>query len=223
VTKDTTHSFSTPLAQVRGGDFRDILGDIPDGAESLVLTDPPYSRASIPLYGDLARLAARVLVPGGSLIAYAGNYALPQIGALMNKHLRYWHTLCLKHSGGSARLPGKYVFVGWKPLLWYVKGERANNKLMADVIQSSPPDKTLHEWEQGEVEAAYLIERLSRPGDLILDLMCGSGTTLVTALKLGRRALGVEIDEERAKVATARLAGIPAETGEESSGRVWAG
>ena len=38
------------------------------------------------------------------------------------------------------------------------------------------------------------IERLTRPGDLVLDPMMGSGTTLVEALLAGRRAVGLDID-----------------------------
>jgi len=38
------------------------------------------------------------------------------------------------------------------------------------------------------------IERLTQPGDLVLDPMVGSGTTLVECLLLGRRGIGVDID-----------------------------
>lgn len=40
--------------------------------------------------------------------------------------------------------------------------------------------------------AADLIERYSRPGDLVADVFCGSGTVLLEALRLGRRAFGVD-------------------------------
>src|SRR5688500_5609548 len=63
---------------------------------------------------------------------------------------------------------------------------------------------------EGEPEAAYCVERMCPDGGLVVDPMCGSGTTLAAALRLGRRALGCEIDRERAKVASARLLGIPA-------------
>jgi DNA modification methylase len=39
---------------------------------------------------------------------------------------------------------------------------------------------------------AKLIELLSTPGDTILDPFCGSGTTLVEAMRQGRRAVGVD-------------------------------
>lgn len=40
--------------------------------------------------------------------------------------------------------------------------------------------------------AADLIERYSQPGDLVGDVFCGSGTVPLEALRLGRRAFGVD-------------------------------
>jgi site-specific DNA-methyltransferase (adenine-specific) len=190
---------------VRVGDFRVALADVPDNSVSLVFTDPPYDAESVPLYGDLARHAARILKDGGSCIVYAPSHALITVGNLMAEHLRYWWPLAIKHTGRNARMPGLWVFAEWKPLLWFVKGGRWNNEFVADLLPSEMPDKALHDWQQSEVEAGYVIERLTLPGELVVDPLCGSGTTLAAALKLGRRALGIEIDKERAKVATARL------------------
>lgn len=57
-----------------------------------------------------------------------------------------------------------------------------------------------------------LLERLvaahSRPGELVLDPFCGSGTTLVAARRLGRHALGIDIGAEAVRVAQERLAAL---------------
>ena len=52
----------------------------------------------------------------------------------------------------------------------------------------------------------WLIEHSTRPGDLILDPFCGSGTTGVACVQTGRRFLGIEIDEGYADIARARIA-----------------
>jgi len=45
----------------------------------------------------------------------------------------------------------------------------------------------------------------SNPGDLILDPMCGSGTTCVAAKQLNRRYIGIDISKEYCNIAKERL------------------
>jgi DNA modification methylase len=53
--------------------------------------------------------------------------------------------------------------------------------------------------------ARRAIEAYSEPGDLVLDPMCGIGTTLVEAIHTGRRAIGVELEPRWAKLARANI------------------
>jgi len=50
-----------------------------------------------------------------------------------------------------------------------------------------------------------IIEFFSKPGDLIIDPMCGSGTTLVEAKLLHRNAIGFDINPETVKIAKKNL------------------
>lgn len=51
-----------------------------------------------------------------------------------------------------------------------------------------------------------LVEQFTDPDDLVLDPFCGSGTTGVACLRLGRRFVGVERDPKYARLARERLA-----------------
>lgn len=50
-----------------------------------------------------------------------------------------------------------------------------------------------------------LIQRFTEIGDLVLDQMCGSGTTLVECKLLGRNAIGVDINRDAVMVTLDRL------------------
>lgn len=63
-------------------------------------------------------------------------------------------------------------------------------------------------WHRTQKPMALMLELVadfSDEGDLIVDRFCGSGTTLLAARNLGRRAIGCEIDPERAQNAALRL------------------
>jgi site-specific DNA-methyltransferase (adenine-specific) len=57
------------------------------------------------------------------------------------------------------------------------------------------PENTDHPTQKPEKLLAKIILASSNPGDLVFDPFLGSGTTAVTAKKLGRNFSGVEIDE----------------------------
>jgi modification methylase len=54
--------------------------------------------------------------------------------------------------------------------------------------------------------AARAIATYTQPGDLVLDPLCGIGTTLVEAVHLGRDAIGVEYEQTWADVASGNVA-----------------
>jgi adenine-specific DNA-methyltransferase len=66
-----------------------------------------------------------------------------------------------------------------------------------------------HPCEKPRGLLAHMIETTTRPGDTILDCFTGSGAVLDIARQLGRRAVGIEMDEHWCKQAAKRLAQQP--------------
>src|SRR4029078_8031870 len=82
--------------------------------------------------------------------------------------------------------------------------ERFLLQTFAELEAQRPPDgeEAVHFTESF---AATVIEEFSDRGALVLDPFAGSGTTLVVAERLGRRALGLELLEDRVAQIRARL------------------
>ncbi|MEW1655579.1 DNA methyltransferase [Streptomyces sp. NPDC093707] len=64
------------------------------------------------------------------------------------------------------------------------------------------PGSSAHPAKMLPAVAAHAIRTHTQPGDLVLDPMCGIGTTLVEALHLGRNALGIEYEPKWAALAS---------------------
>ena len=57
---------------------------------------------------------------------------------------------------------------------------------------------------------SYLAVLGSRSGDTVMDPFLGSGTTAIACELLGRRWVGIELEEEYAKIASARISNFSA-------------
>lgn len=84
------------------------------------------------------------------------------------------------------------------------------------------PDSSDHPAKMLPAIAARAIATYSRPGDVVLDPMCGIGTTLVEAIHQGRDTIGVEFEEPWANLARANLE-LAAEHGAPGHGEVVVG
>src|SRR5690606_37616780 len=67
------------------------------------------------------------------------------------------------------------------------------------------PESTQHPARMLPAIARHAIDAYTEPGELVLDPMCGIGTTLVEAAHLGRDATGVEIEQRWCDLAQANI------------------
>lgn len=175
----------------------------------LVLADPPYPKEYKGLYNDLIEFSSSTLWLGGSLLTIAPHYLLPYIFSIKNERMRYRWIICMYQDQGSHPRMLMGLEVCWKPILWYTRGAfRTGRGYVRDLFVNMPPplpSKKLHKWQQSESWAEWLINKFTDRGEIIFDPMAGSGTSLVVARRLGRRAIGFEMEQEAAMVAVKRL------------------
>jgi hypothetical protein len=189
-----------------------LNGLVRDGSADLFLTDPPWEKESIPLYGKLAKLAQRKLKPGGLCAVLCGQLFFDQVFAEMMKHLDYyWIAAIAGHAGArSTRTFNRRMLNVVRLVVIFAKRPlkqmaRSALPFMADLIPGER-DKQYHAWGQGLKQFQYLVEHLSKPGELCVDPFVGGGTVPVACIATGRRYIGTELDPGVAAAARARVA-----------------
>lgn len=197
------------------GDCREILPHLPK--VDLVLTDPPYG---VPIMTDFS-------FAGGASRATSGR----QFSEVIGNDQEFDPTQCIA-SGANAILWGANHFAHNLPhngrwLVWDKRCQQQPTRNQADCEMAwcseyGAARVCYHVWDGMIKDSERGIPR-SHPtqkpiqvmtwclsffpdAGTILDPFMGSGTTLVAAKQLGRKAIGIEIDERYCEVAVQRLA-----------------
>jgi hypothetical protein len=118
--------------------------------------------------------------------------------------------LCWFDPGGIGS--SRWGFCTWQPILVYGvdpylaagKGRRPDG---FELMQRGDPDRDLgHPCPKPVGMMRWLVQRVSpERTDVVLDPFMGSGTTLRAAKDLGRRAIGIEIEERYCEIAAKRM------------------
>jgi ParB-like chromosome segregation protein Spo0J len=193
-------TIAEPLVQKE--DFRDWI-PTQRGVKAIIV-DPPYIKDAIPLYKDLAEASSKAVKAGAVLAVMCGQSYVPQILSDMSEHVPYlWMFAYLTPGGQAVQLWKRKVNTFWKPVLIF----GSLPKWAGDVVTSdvNDNDKQWHKWGQSVSGMRNLIERLTSPGDLIVDPMSGAGTTGVAAIGSHRKFKGCDIDQKAVNTANDRI------------------
>jgi len=174
-------------------DFREL--DIPDESVNLIFTDPPYPKEFLPLWSELSTFAARVLKPGHLLVAYSGQFWLPECIEALSEELEYVWCGALVTNGPHNAIQRKHIWSRSKPLLFFSNGKYEPGEWFEDTVFSEGRQKDEHDWQQSIGPAKDIISKLLKPGDLVLDPFAGAGTTLAAAKECNCSAIGCDTDE----------------------------
>lgn len=186
-------------------DCRDVLPHLPP--VDLVLTDPPYGvgmkygdaytdegqeyRAWIlPVFDQLRNVSQRVMLTPG----IANIWLYPPAD---------W-VLCWAKPG-SPRRSALGGFNEWEPIFMYGKRRIYNDLKWLAAWNNTSEHTGDHPCPKPLNLMRWLVEQGSDENETILDPFMGSGTTLRAAMDLGRKAIGIEIEERYCEIAVKRL------------------
>lgn len=95
----------------------------------------------------------------------------------------------------------------YEMMLFATKGQRGMHQTPVDILDHKKVgrDERTHGAEKPHSLLRELVTCLTMPGDYVLDPCCGSGSTLIAAASLRRRALGLEITPAYFETATANI------------------
>jgi DNA modification methylase len=201
------------------GDCTKALPMFHDDTVDFVLTDPPYVRNYRSKDGRAVRNdnnfawlkpafseIYRVLKPDTFCVCFYGwAHAEKFTAAFCGAGFRIAGHLSFPKAYVSGK---RYLAYQHESAYLLVKGRPAEPSwALADVIAwEDYPANELHPTEKPLSVLAPLVEAFSKPGEIVADPFCGSGSTLMAAKTLGRGYIGIEIDAEYNTIARRRLA-----------------
>jgi site-specific DNA-methyltransferase (adenine-specific) len=204
------------------GDCREIL---PSLKADVVVTDPPYGvdlgnhgavnetrsrflcKAGYQSYEDTDENLRSVVIPGviASLDICAGRGLVFCAGSKIGA---FPEPSCV----GGIYLPSgcgrtRWGFQNLVLCMFYGTAPDLQNGAQHTVMRSTGhAEPSLHPCPKPLPWMLWAVRLASREGETILDPFMGSGTTLRAAKDLGRKAIGVEIEERYCEIAAKRLA-----------------
>jgi DNA modification methylase len=197
------------------GDCREILPELPK--VDLVLTDPPYGinfTNHDPVGGGGHRRQRSYYIANDNstdcvdwLIKWWSG-ALIVFAPAEKPYQGDWNQWLIWDKGNQVGMGGEptmYWKKNWELILTHNLG-KLNGKREPAVLHFhvlSGIDFELHPNQKPIALIYYLISKTN--AQIILDPFMGSGTTLVAAKKLGRKAIGIEISEKYCEIAVKRL------------------
>ncbi len=218
-----TPYYQDDLVTIYHGDCRDVLPSLP--SVDLMVADPPYGlqaryggitgvRRTIEGDADTGLLLwcaeASAVVRDGWIVLFCGWNANERVQRVAENSGARVHTVIVWDKGvatsgrgdlrGGPGIREQHEFMvlasrGRPARPWHGGNVWAFQRDMGDLMHPNQKPVTL---------MAATIDRLTMPGATVLDPCIGSGSTLTAAKLIGRRSIGIEIEERYCEIAANR-------------------
>ena len=198
----------------------EFLQDLDPESVDLLVTDPPYSTD----VDDIRAFAAEWVPLALSRVKRTGR-AYICTGAYPHELQAYLDVLLAQDTYTLANVlvwtyqntigpkPRNDYKLNWQAI-FYLRGPEApplDCPIMTEQFAVQPinaPDGRLgnryHAWQKPDELAERLVRHSTRSGDLVVDPFAGTGAFLLAAARLGRTAIGCEINDDNLAIALKR-------------------
>lgn len=205
-------------------DCLDIMSKMDDGAVDFTLTDIPYDAVNRDSNGlrnldkgnadiitfNLDEFLKQVLrVTSNSICIFCGKEQFSQIYKFFADIGKGTVRPIVWEKTNPSPMNGQYIYLsGVEMGVWYKKqGAKTFNARCKNTVFHYPNGRSkLHPTEKNHALLEDLIKDNTNEGQTVFDPCCGSGSHCLVAKNLGRKYIGVELDEQYFDVARGRLA-----------------
>jgi len=203
---------------IHNADFYKFIDTIPDNYFDMLLTDPPYITDvdNIHTFSNWIYSVKKKIKDTGSMYVCIGSYQ-EEILAYLTKDITDFELvdiLVWTYNNATVRQPDNKYIKNYQFVLYYRgKNAPAINKpsncteQFASFTINAPDGRQAnryHPWQKPDDLADKFILNSSKEGDLIFDPFACTGTFLLRAAALGRKAIGCEIDKNNYNIAIER-------------------
>jgi len=169
----------------------------------------------------------RVLKPNGTIWVSGTYHVIYSIGfALQTLEYKILNDICWFKPNASPNLSGRCFTASQETLIWAARDKASRHTFNYSAMKAenggfqmrsmwsiltTPQREKIHGKHPTQKPLSLLrriVRASTQPGDLILDPFCGSGTTGVAALELGRRFIGVDLSHEYLALAERRMSQV---------------
>ena len=179
----------------------------------------------------------RLLKPNGTIWVSGTYHVIYSIGfALQTLDYKILNDICWFKPNASPNLSCRYFTASHETLIWAAKDKKSRHTFHYPAMKaenkglqmrsmwpigSTPQCEKVHGKHPTQKPLALLrriICASTNSGDVILDPFCGSGTTGVAALELGRSFIGIDLSEDYLRLARTRMKQIQLDVVTEGQG-----
>jgi DNA modification methylase len=217
--------FADGLVTLYHGDCVEMMGQLRAESVDMVLTDPPFFMPAQQYAGrdsqwqrswadtsilstwwtTVCEAATRLVKTDGHLLTFCDDASYPVFYPAI--YTRWPNIACLvwdkgRPGMGTAWRSSSELIIAARKRSAFWSGGAAETVLRHNLVH---PSERIHPVDKPESLLRALIAPSTRDAATVLDPFAGGGSTLAAAASLGRKAIGIELDERYCELIASRL------------------